>query len=435
VLGLPSSPRLRRILLAYTVNQLGTWFGRVALSLAVYDRTHSAVAVTALFVASYLPALAVPAFVARVEASPRRGRLSLLYGFEAVATALLAAFLWHFLLPVVLLVVALDGAGALTANALLRAQAANTGADGPAAGGADGADTADDGRRAAHGENSEEAAHGANAALNVVLSLTLMGGPPLAALAVHTLGGPVALLIDAASFLLCAGLLTDLSAHVEERTGTSVRARLAAAREHLRASPALRTLLLTEAAALIFFETGAPVEVFYVKGTLHAGDLGYGALLAVWGVGMVAGSLLFARAAGRSLGGMLTAGTLAVGLAYVGFAVSPSFSAAVLAALLGGIGNGVQWASLIGAVQRLTPERLQGRLMGAVEAIGALSPMVGLPLSGLVLALGSPRIAFLVFGLAATATTLGFARLWASGELAAAGGGRSTSRPLPESGL
>jgi hypothetical protein len=413
VLGLPSSPRLRRIVLAYAVNQLGTWFGRVALSLAVYDRTHSAVAVTALFVASYLPALAVPAFVAWVEALRGRGRLSLLYLFEAAATALLAAFLWHFLLFAVLIVVALDGAGALTANSLLRAQAAGT--DGPG--------------------SSEEVSQDGNAALNVVLSLTLMFGPPLAALAVNTLGGPAALLIDAASFLLCAGLLLDLSTHVEERTGTSVRARLAVARDHIRASPALRTLLLTEAAALIFFETGAPVEVFFAKGTLHAGDLGYGALIAVWGVGMVAGSILFARAAGRSLGGMLTAGTLAVGLAYIGFAASPDFSAAVLAALLGGIGNGVQWASLIGAVQRLTPERLHGRLMGGVEAIGSVGPLVGLPLSGLVMALGTPRIAFLAFGLAATATTVGFARLWVAGALDARGASGSTSGALAEGGL
>jgi len=43
-----SSPRLRRIVAAYTVNRLGTWFGFVALSVAVFDHTHSAAAVAAL---------------------------------------------------------------------------------------------------------------------------------------------------------------------------------------------------------------------------------------------------------------------------------------------------------------------------------------------------------------------------------------------------
>jgi MFS family permease len=234
---------------------------------------------------------------------------------------------------------------------------------------------------------------------------------------------PIAMLIDAASFLACGALLIDLRPYVEERTGTSVRARLVAAWEYLRETPSLRALLLTEAAALIFFETGAPAEVIYAKSTLHAGDLGYGRLLSAWGVGMVLGSLLFARGGKRSLGGMLTGGTFAVGVAYIGFAAAPSLAVAAAAAVVGGVGNGVQWASLIGTVQQLTPRRLHGRLMGTVESIGALCPLIGLPLSALVLTLGSPRIAFLVFGLAAAGATLGFLRLWMGWRVAVGGPG------------
>ncbi|MGA8364843.1 MAG: hypothetical protein WB709_10020, partial [Solirubrobacteraceae bacterium] len=73
-------PKLRRIVVAYTVNRLGTWFGFIALSVAVYEHTHSAIAVAALLVAGQvLPAFVVPALVARVEASSRRGELSALY--------------------------------------------------------------------------------------------------------------------------------------------------------------------------------------------------------------------------------------------------------------------------------------------------------------------------------------------------------------------
>jgi hypothetical protein len=437
VRALPKSPRLRRILAAYTVNKLGTWFGTVALSLAIYDHTHSAAAVTALFVARYLPALVVPALVARVEASPRRGSLSALYGFEAVCTALLAVLVWHFWLPAILVLVALDGAVALVAGSLLRAQAAQTGEDGSAlaagttedggaraariraGGGAQAARTRASGGaqvdRQVQPELSERSAHDANAALNLALSVSAVAGPALGAIAVRSLGGAGALLLDAATFLACGALLLDLYPYVEERSGTSVRARLAAAWGHVREVPAMRVVLLTQAVALVFFETGAPVEVFYAKGTLRAGDIGYGVLLAVWGVGMIAGSIVFARSDKRSLGAMLTLGTLGVGLAYLGFAAAPTLLWAALAAMVGGIGNGVQWASLIGTVQLLTPERLQGRLMGAVESIGALCPLVGLPLSGLVMALSSPRIAFLVFGAAVTVTTVGFASVWAAG--------------------
>ena len=335
--------------------------------------------------------------------------------------------MWHFWLAGLLALVALDGAVALAASSLLRAQAARAGED--------------DAQEDAPGspESSEQRAHDANAALNVALSVSVVAGPALGALAVKVLGGSGALLIDAASFLACGALLGDLYPYIEERAGTSVRARLAAAWEHVREVPALHAVLLTQAVALVFFETGAPVEVFFAKGTLRAGDVGYGVLLASWGVGQLGGSLLFARAGRRSLGAMLTFGTLAVGLAYLGFAAAPTLALAGLAALLGGVGNGVQWASLIGTVQQLTPERLQGRLMGGVESIGALCPLIGLPLSGLVMALSSPRFAFLLFGGAVCASTLGFAGVWASGlirDSADAERGREEKKqeePMPES--
>jgi hypothetical protein len=437
------SPRLRRILAAYTVNRLGTWFGFVALSVAVFDHTHSALAVAALLLCGQvLPAFAVPAVVARVESSTRGGVLSALYLFEGVATTALAVLLlWHFTLIAVLLLVALDGTAALAASALLRtaaASAAREGASGfagegrraketlPIAGlpahtyagqsGANGS-MAGDGRAGpslpdTSQESEQEAERKANAALNIAFSGTFMLGPALAGVVVAAAGGSTALFIDAASFLICGAMLTDLRPHVEEADGaSSVRARLNAAWQHINDVPALRSLLLAEALALVFFEFSGPIEVAYAKATLHAGDRGYGLLLAVWGMGVVVGSLVFARSVRRSLGTMLSAGTLAVGLAYIGFAAAPALPVACLAALFGGIGNGVQWASLISAVQRLTPQRLQGQLMGAVESLGAVCPAVGLSLGGALVVLSSPRIAFLLAGLGATATTAAFVRL------------------------
>jgi hypothetical protein len=444
VLSPLQSPRLRRIVAAYAVNRLGTWFGFVALSVAVFDHTHSALAVAALLLCGQvLPAFAVPAVVARVEASPRRGELSALYLFEGIATTALAVLLlWHFTLVAILLLVALDGTAALAASALLRtaaARAARESADGPSNEGpravealpvaglpahtyagqngaignlTGGGDTTDRSPSDAREASEHEAERKANAALNIAFSATFMLGPALAGLVVAAAGGSTALFIDAASFLICGAMLTDLRPHVEEGDGaSSVRARLRAAWQHINDVPALRSLLLVEALALVFFEFSGPIEVAYAKATLHAGDRGYGLLLAVWGVGVVVGSLVFARSVRRPLGAMLSAGTLAVGLAYIGFAVAPSLLVACLAALFGGVGNGVQWASLISAVQRLTPQRLQGRLMGAVESIGAVCPAVGLSLGGALVVLSSPRVAFLVAGLGATATTAAFLRL------------------------
>lgn len=416
MLPLPKSPRLRRLLLAYTVNQLGTWFGYVALAIGVYHHTHSALAVAGLFIAArLLPALLSPVLVALVEFSERRGGLSRLYAVESLTMLGLAALLWHFWLPGVLILVAIDGTAALTANSLLRASAAHEATEEVEPSEADAVETAQ---------------RKTNAALNMAFTATVALGPAVAGVVVTASGSSVALLVDAASFLVCGALLIDLRPRARDDEGASVRGRLEAAWRHLRTVPQLRALLLTEALAIVFFASVEPVEVLYVESTLRAGDAGFGFLVAVWGIGMVLGSIVFARSVHRPLKPMLTWGTLAVGLSYVGFAISPTLAFACLAALLGGLGNGVQWAALISAVQHLTPRDLLGRLMSTVEAIGALCPALGFVLGGVITELSTPRTAMLCIGLAAASTTALFMRI-ANTDLTAPRRGR----PAPPVGV
>jgi Major Facilitator Superfamily len=401
------SPRLRRILAAYTVNRLGTWFGLIALMVAVFDDTHSALAVSGLLLAGQaLPAFMVPALVARVEASARRSELSGLYFFEAVATAGLAVLLWHFSLPAILLLATLDGTAALAASALLRAELARAARE-ESLSAPDDAPLSDQALEA----RAQGAERAANAALNVCFSATFVLGPSLAGVLVATAGAPAALFVDVASFIVCGALLLDLHPHVEEAEGDSVRARLSAAVRHLNEVPLLRGLLVTYALALVFLESAAPIEVAYAKTALHAGERGFGLLVTMWGAGAVLGSVVFARSLRRSLGLLLGAGATAIGLAYVGFAAAPTLAYACASALVGGVGNGLEVPSLISLVQRLTPQRLQGRMMSAVESLNALSLAFGLPLGGTLAAVSSPRDAFLAVGLGGTAISLVFFRI------------------------
>jgi hypothetical protein len=318
----------------------------------------------------------------------------------------------------VLVLVAVDGTAALAASALLRAATARCARD--LAGGSRGASDAagDEGDAALTGGASDpregtavEAERAANAALNVGFAITFTLGPALGGVIVPTLGAPAALLIDSATFLICGAMLFDLKPHVEDAETSSVRARVGAAWQYIKDTPTLARLLLAEGFALSFFTFSGPVEVAYAKVSLHAGDRGYGLLLGVWGLGVAIGSVVFARSIGRSLGVLLSTSTLAVGLAYLGWAAAPSLALACAAGLVGGIGNGVQWASMISAVQRLTPQRLQGRLMGAVESLGAICPAIGFSLGGAITVLSSPRDAFLVAGIGATVGTAAFVRL------------------------
>jgi len=403
-----SFPRLRRILTAYTANRLGSWIGLVALSLAVYDHTHSALAVAALLFAwQALPAFLVPAVVARVEASARRHELSALYFFEALVTVAIAALLSRFSLPALLVLAALDGTAALAASSLLRAEVARAGrqsVERAALAHEDGAT-----------EDVQAAERAANAALNVAFSAAFVGGPVLGGALTAAFGAPTALLIDVGSFAICGALLLDLHPHVDEAGGSSVRARLRAAWRHVNDAPSLRALLLTEAVALLFVQTAGPIEVTYAKSTLHAGDRGYGLLVTAWGAGAVLGSAVFARAARRSLGVLISAGTLALGVAFVGYALAPTLALACLAAGVGGIGNTLEWPALISLVQRMTPHALHARLMGAVESLSALCVAAGLMLGGALVALTSPRVAFLIVGVGAAVASAAFVRLTVRG--------------------
>ncbi len=231
------SPRLRRIIVAYTVNRVGTWIGIVALMVAVYEHTHNALAVAAMLTAAQaLPAFAVPGLVARVEASRRRGELSGLYVFEALATTGLVVFVSQFSLPALLVLVTLDGTAARAAQALLRAEVARVAREEAAA--------LHVGEGAPQAESAAgEAERAANAALNVAFSATFVSGPVIAGILVAGAGAPAALFVDVVSFLICAALLTDLRPHIDEAGSDTVRRRLRTAWRHINETRALRLLL------------------------------------------------------------------------------------------------------------------------------------------------------------------------------------------------
>jgi len=167
---------------------------------------------------------------------------------------------------------------------------------------------------------------------------------------------------------------------------------------YLRQEVVLRRLLVAQGLAFVFFAAVLPVEVVYVKETLDSNDTGYGLMLASWGAGMVIGSFLFAWVRQASLAYLLFFSTLAVGVGYLGLAAAPTLAVACAASVAGGAGNGIQWVTAISAVQEMTAESMQARVMSVLESIGAAMPGIGFVLGGLVTTLVSPRMTFLVAG-------------------------------------
>jgi MFS family permease len=362
---------------SYGVNEFGDNFALIALAVLVFDRTGSALATAGLFVASkFIPAFVAPVMTARVDRVATRIALPAMYSVEALvfaALALVAAR--HFLLFLVLALAFVDGTLALTGRGLSRAAVAEV--LGPA-----------------------EGLRSGNALLNVIFSVTSAAGPAVAGIFVAATSVAAALAVDAASFVLVAAILATASglppARVEAPEGWMSRIR--SGLRYVQASPVLRTLISAQGLGIVFFTLVVPIEVIYAKESLDAGDAGFGALVACWGAGMIVGSLIFARIKGRSTAFLVGTSTVLIGVGYLGMSVAPEIVSACAAAVIGGVGNGVQWVSVVTAVQETASDAFQARIVGLLESVSAAAPGVGFVLGGVLTKLWSPRVAFLVAG-------------------------------------
>jgi MFS family permease len=387
-------PLFRRLAASYAVNELGDWMGIIALSVLVFDRTESALATAALFLGTrFLPALFAPILVAQAEKPPPRFALPTIYCGEAAAFGVLALLAGHFSLAAVVALAAIDGALALAGRALTRAVVATA------------------------LEPTGELRAG-NAVLNVAFTGGAAVGPALAGLVVAGFGVQSALLLDAVSFYIVAWILFSAGTmpQAEPEPGR-MRDRVRAGLAYIRGETMLRRILTAQGLAFIFFAAVLPVEVIYAKETLGTGDTGYGVMLASWGIGMVLGSIIFARVRETSLAYQLFFSTLAIGFGYLGLAVAPTLAVACAASVLGGAGNGIQWVAAISAVQELTAETMQARVMSVLESIGAAMPGVGFAVGGLIAAAVTPRTTFFVAGCGVIAIVVVMAPLLGAGWL------------------
>jgi MFS family permease len=371
-LRVPGFPHLAG---GYFVNELGNWLGLLALAVLVFDETGSAVATTALFLATqFLPALLAPAVVARFEPLRTGFSLPALYLGEAAAFLGLALVAGSFSLPLLLALAAVDGVLATSSRALTRGVA--------------GALLSPPGLL-----------REGNALLNVGFTAGAAVGPAIAGVLVASAGPQAALFGDAGSFLAVALLLAaapGLPGAQPDAGGW--RTRLRDGLGYVRGRPLLVKLLSVQAAAFVFFAAVIPIEVVFAKRTLDAGDGGYGALLASWGGGMLAGSLLFALLRRVELRTLLVLGTAAISVSYLVTAAAPTLWVACLAAVAGGIGNGVQSVSIVSALQELSQTSYHARVIALLESAATAMPGAGFLIGGAVAAIVTPRAAYAVAG-------------------------------------
>ena len=385
---LRSSRSFRFLFTSTLVSGLGTWIAVIALSVDVWDRTHSGVWVSALLIADFLPAVAIGLLLGPLV--DRLSRKNLLVGADVLR---LAVF--------VLLTFAVHP-WQIVALAFLA---------GVASGFA---------RPAAYAGLPNLVAPGmlprANSLLRTADQLTITFGTLVGGILVAASGPDLGYAVNAASFAASAVLLLQIPARLLQEGKVESHGHwhdVGEGIEVVRRSRALMAVLVSWNLAMLTVALVNVSEVVLAKVSFDAGDFGFGLLWASSGLGAVVGAF-FASSwlERRSMTAVYTAAIMVMGIGYLAAAASPSVWVAIWCVLLQGIGNATAIVCNSLLVQRGAPDHVRGRVFTLVMGTNYAVLGIGMVIAGpLVDAIGARWVWGIAGGIALVAAVTGFAML------------------------
>jgi MFS family permease len=390
---LKSSSGLRRFFAARFQSELGTGAAYVALVLVAYQRLHSGWAVALVLLADFLPGIVLSApFGALADRLPRR-RLAIGADLLRAGAFIALALVGSFAATVGLALLA--GVG----TALFR----------PAA------------NAALPGMVDDEQRSRATALYSALGSIGITVGPAVTALLLLFSSAALILAVNGVTFLVSAVLLSgvplgggsssalegdsDSSGAVNESVWSSTVEGVRAAAQ----IPGVMTLLVIGAVSILAGALMNVAEPLLATGPLHAGSAGYSLLVAIYGAGMVAGSLANARAGSdiATLRRRLLLGNALSGVGMIASAAAPSLPWAIGSFALTGISNGLLLGPAVRLVLELVAERLLGRVFGLRDMLGNLAYVLAFLGAGVILEVIGVRAVFALGGGALLILTAG----------------------------
>jgi MFS family permease len=380
---------VRRFLLASMQSSVGNAIGYVALLLLAYDRLRSPWAVSLVLLADFLPAIVLaPLFGALADRCSRR---TLVVSADLLRCAAFVglAFAGSFTAILVLALVAGTGA-ALYHPASKSALAGLAGSE----------------------------ASSAMGALVTIWSASSVAGPALGAALLLVLEPSALLLVDAATFLISAVILSRLALDGRRAAGAAVaqsdnvnlaisagelvtaqdsdaaighgvRAGLRAA----RAIDGLGAVVSAGVAATLAFSLMNVAEPLLATDELSAGGAGFALLVCLFGVGSTVGALH-----GRPDPRILLASLAGGGLLLCASALAQSLPFAAVTFLGTGLFAGAVMSSDHQLVARLAPEEIRGRVFGLKDSLDAIAFCSAFVAGGLIASLGDSRAVFAASG-------------------------------------
>ena len=354
------SPDFRLLALSNGLSSLGDELALVALTIKVFELSDgSGIAVAAVLLAGVIPLVVfAPLAGLIVDRTETTGTLAL----ASVAQALIAVGL-AFAEPV-WLVVALSfllGSAASIASPAVFAIVP----------------TAVD----------EEDLTEANATMETVRYIGMVAGPLIAGGLAGALGADrgtrAALLLDAITFLVITSAAASLKVRrVPEEMPEGGREKGEARRgfAFIRRDRVLLIAVAAVATTVLFATMDNVAEVFFANDPdlLNAGNWGYGALAAVWLLGMVVGAALVARRLSEDrLAPAVLLSSITGGVAVAIAALFPNIVLALAMFAIGGVANGVSGVSMRSLIHHRVPDQLRGRVFAAYFGVGVRRPAGG----------------------------------------------------------
>jgi len=249
----------------------------------------------------------------------------------------------------------------------------------------------------------------ANANMETVRYVGMVAGPLIAGGLAGALGADrgtrAALLLDAITFLVITSAAAALTVRrMPEPVPAEGRSK-GEARRGFAFIGRDRVLLIgvaTVAATVLFATMDNVAEVFFANdpALLNAGNWGYGALAAVWLLGMVVGAGLIARRLPQErLAPAVLLSSITGGAAVAIAASFPHIALALAMFAVGGVSNGVASVSMRSLIHHRVPDQLRGRVFAAYFGLAFAGQLAATALGGvLISALPSSRDVLLVGG-------------------------------------
>lgn len=233
----------------------------------------------------------------------------------------------------------------------------------------------------------------ANSKLELSRSGSEVAGPGVAGLIVQVASAPVALIVDAVSFVLSALSLHRIKAREPEgETSEDNSSLFSDARDGITsvsANPVLRALLLNVATIALFNAMLETVYLLYAVNRLDIEPGLIGLIFAIGGVGAIVGAMLSGRVIKRiGIGRAIIAGTALIALSdLVWPLVGGGLLLIILLLVVGQIAFGFSLMVFnVGQVslrQQSSPDRLQGRTHAAFRVVTGASIPAGALIGGL----------------------------------------------------